>query len=196
VSAASRRASFSLNQFEVPGPVFAIPAWQSVVPQLVPKQELTAAVASNGVGVNISRAIGPALGGVVIGGMGIAAPFWINAFGTAAKPKVTHFTPPAWQCTRLNERLGELTGSKVSLSGWRMSYSDDVGGRIRHRHRRLNDGNLTRPRCSTVVLHRHFPAVREKPVFEGLLRCPKSMADRDREWTSRNLSSRVSLETA
>jgi hypothetical protein len=36
-------------------------------------------VASNGVGINISRAIGPALGGVVIGGLGIAAPFWLNA---------------------------------------------------------------------------------------------------------------------
>jgi hypothetical protein len=29
------------------------------------------------------------------------------------------------------------------------------------------------------VLHRHFPAVREKPVFEGLLRCPKAMAERE-----------------
>ena len=35
-------------------------------------------MASNGVGVNISRAIGPALGGVVIGGLGIARPFWIS----------------------------------------------------------------------------------------------------------------------
>jgi len=56
------------------GAAFTAPAWQSVVPQLVPKQDLAAAVASNGVGVNISRAIGPALGGVVIGGLGIAAP--------------------------------------------------------------------------------------------------------------------------
>jgi Transmembrane secretion effector len=51
---------------------------------------LAAWVASNGVGINISRAIGPALGGVVGGGLGIAAPFWINAFGIAAEPKVTH----------------------------------------------------------------------------------------------------------
>jgi predicted MFS family arabinose efflux permease len=61
------------------GAAFTAPAWQSIVPQLVPKQDLAAAVASNGVGVNISRAIGPALGGVVIGSLGIAAPFWINA---------------------------------------------------------------------------------------------------------------------
>ncbi|WP_245474858.1 MFS transporter [Bradyrhizobium sp. Leo121] len=66
------------------GAAFTAPAWQSVVPQLVPNEDLAAAVASNGVGVNISRAIGPALGGVVIGGLGIAAPFWINALSNFA----------------------------------------------------------------------------------------------------------------
>jgi len=28
------------------------------------------------------------------------------------------------------------------------------------------------------VLHRHFPAVRETPIFEGLLHSPKPMAER------------------
>ena len=56
-----------------------IPAWQSIVPQLVPKEDLTSAVAANSVGVNISRAIGPALGGVAIAALGIVSPFWINA---------------------------------------------------------------------------------------------------------------------
>jgi hypothetical protein len=35
------------------------------------------------------------------------------------------------------------------------------------------------PRCSTVVLHRQNPAVREAPDFEGLFRCPKSVAERE-----------------
>jgi MFS family permease len=56
-----------------------VPAWQAVVPQLVPKRDLPAAVAANSVGVNISRALGPALGGGAIAGLGIVAPFWINA---------------------------------------------------------------------------------------------------------------------
>ena len=56
-----------------------IPAWQSIVPQLVPRENLTSAVAANSVGVNISRAVGPALGGVAIAGLGIVSPFWINA---------------------------------------------------------------------------------------------------------------------
>ncbi len=56
-----------------------VPAWQAVVPRLVPKDDLPAAIAANSVGVNISRALGPALGGVAISAFGIVAPFWINA---------------------------------------------------------------------------------------------------------------------
>ncbi|SPJ15070.1 Transmembrane transport protein (DitE-like protein) [Burkholderiales bacterium] len=61
------------------GAALTAPAWQSIVPQLVPKQELAAAVAANSVGINISRALGPALGGVIIAAFGIAVPFWLNA---------------------------------------------------------------------------------------------------------------------
>jgi len=56
-----------------------VPAWQAVVPLLVPRDDLPAGIAANSVGVNISRAIGPALGGVTISAFGIVAPFWINA---------------------------------------------------------------------------------------------------------------------
>jgi MFS family permease len=64
--------------------VLAMPAWQAIVPQLVPKEELRSAVALNGVGLNISRAVGPALAGVAIGTLGMAAPYWINALSTFA----------------------------------------------------------------------------------------------------------------
>jgi predicted MFS family arabinose efflux permease/quinol monooxygenase YgiN len=55
------------------------PAWQAVVPQLVPKPELPSAIAANSVGINVSRAVGPALGGLMVVMFGIAAPFWVNA---------------------------------------------------------------------------------------------------------------------
>jgi MFS family permease len=61
------------------GAALTSPAWQAVVPQLVPKRDLAPAVAANSVGVNISRAVGPALGGIIIAGFGIASPFWLNA---------------------------------------------------------------------------------------------------------------------
>jgi MFS family permease len=55
------------------------PPWQAVVPRLVPREDLNPAVAANGVGVNVSRAVGPALGGIMVAQIGIAAPFWFNA---------------------------------------------------------------------------------------------------------------------
>jgi MFS family permease len=55
------------------------PAWQAVTPSLVPKADLPAAIAANSIGFNISRAIGPALGGALTAAFGVAAPFWINA---------------------------------------------------------------------------------------------------------------------
>jgi MFS family permease len=61
------------------GGALMAPAWQSTVPQLVPKRDLHPAVVLNGIGVNISRAVGPALGGIITAAWGIAAPFWINA---------------------------------------------------------------------------------------------------------------------
>ena len=56
------------------------PAWQAVVPLLVPRPELPSAIAANSVGINVSRAVGPALGGLMVVAFGIAAPFWVNAF--------------------------------------------------------------------------------------------------------------------
>ena len=50
----------------------------------MPKQDLNAAVAANSVGVNVSRAVGPALGGIMVAQIGITAPFWFNAFSNAA----------------------------------------------------------------------------------------------------------------
>jgi MFS family permease len=61
------------------GGALTAPAWQAVVPQLVPKQDLPPAVAANSVGINVSRAVGPALAGVIVSRLGIAAPFWFNA---------------------------------------------------------------------------------------------------------------------
>ena len=55
------------------------PAWQAIVPQLVPREELDSAVAANSIGFNVSRAIGPALAGIIIGSLGIASPFWFDA---------------------------------------------------------------------------------------------------------------------
>jgi MFS family permease len=55
------------------------PAWGSVMADVVPRKDLAQAIALNGVGFNIARAVGPALAGflVVFGGAGLT--FSLNA---------------------------------------------------------------------------------------------------------------------
>src|SRR5690606_24722851 len=48
------------------GAALTAPAWQAVVPSLVPRESLQPAIALNSMGINIARAIGPALGGFLI----------------------------------------------------------------------------------------------------------------------------------
>ena len=55
------------------------PAWQAIISELVPRPELPAAVALNSVGFNLARAVGPALGGLVVATAGPGATFLLNA---------------------------------------------------------------------------------------------------------------------
>jgi MFS family permease len=54
------------------------PAWQSIVPELVPRTQLKSAVALNALGVNIARAIGPAVGGLLLASVGAAATYGVD----------------------------------------------------------------------------------------------------------------------
>jgi len=56
-----------------------IPARQSFVYELVGRNDLQAAIALNSSGFNLARIIGPAVGGVVIARVGLAACFGLNA---------------------------------------------------------------------------------------------------------------------
>jgi MFS family permease len=57
------------------------PAWTSVIPDVVTKQELPSAVTLGGVQMNISGIIGPALGGLFLPIIGANALFALNAAG-------------------------------------------------------------------------------------------------------------------
>ena len=61
------------------GAVMNEPAWQALTPDLVPTSKLAAAVALNSAGFNIARAVGPALGGLVIATAGNGVAFLLNA---------------------------------------------------------------------------------------------------------------------
>lgn len=61
------------------GAALMAPAWQAVVPSLVPRESLQPAIALNSMGINIARAIGPALAGFLISAATLSAPFVVNA---------------------------------------------------------------------------------------------------------------------
>jgi MFS family permease len=58
---------------------FNDPAWHSVVPELLPKEELAAGVTLTGVGINVARTLGPAIGGLVVTLWGPGAVFVLDA---------------------------------------------------------------------------------------------------------------------
>jgi MFS family permease len=58
---------------------FLAPVWQATVPSLVPRPTLKAAVALNSAGMNVARAIGPTLGGIIIVSAGVGTAFLLNA---------------------------------------------------------------------------------------------------------------------
>ena len=56
------------------GSALTAPAWSAIVPELVPREDLVQAIALNGIGFNLTRAIGPAIAGflILLGGTSLA----------------------------------------------------------------------------------------------------------------------------
>ncbi|EJN06115.1 arabinose efflux permease family protein [Phyllobacterium sp. YR531] len=54
------------------------PSWQASVGDMVPRDDLPGAVALNSMGFNITRSVGPAIGGAIVAFAGAAAAFAVN----------------------------------------------------------------------------------------------------------------------
>ncbi|MBL8965042.1 MAG: MFS transporter [Phycisphaerae bacterium] len=61
------------------GAAMVNPAWQTAMTDLVPAEELPSAAALNSISLNLSRAVGPALGGLLVARLGPSAVFALNA---------------------------------------------------------------------------------------------------------------------
>ena len=61
------------------GVAINLPAWQAIQPELVPRREFPQAVALGSASINVGRAIGPAIGGVLVAAAGSEAVFALNA---------------------------------------------------------------------------------------------------------------------
>ncbi|HEY6641520.1 MFS transporter [Povalibacter sp.] len=86
------------------GAALMSPTWQSIVPDLVPRGELRSAVALNSLGVNISRSIGPATGGLVLATFGAAATYCLDVLSYVVVIAVlVWWRAPARKVTELSE---------------------------------------------------------------------------------------------
>ena len=65
------------------GAAFNFPAWQAIQPELVPPEDLRQAVTLGGANINLGRAIGPAVGGLLIAAAGPWLVFALNAVSFA-----------------------------------------------------------------------------------------------------------------
>ena len=64
------------------GDALESPAWRAALPELVPKEDIAPAATLNGIEFNFARAVGPALGGVIIALAGVSTVFLINAISS------------------------------------------------------------------------------------------------------------------
>jgi MFS family permease len=89
------------------GSAFSSPAYQAIIPDLIPRSELPSASALSAINVNLARAIGPAIAGVLIVQVGVRAVFALNTatflvFGLV----VASWHPVADSTAPLSERFG------------------------------------------------------------------------------------------
>lgn len=100
------------------GVAFGFPAWQAMLPDLVPPKELLNAITLNSAQFNAARLIGPALAGLILAFLGIAACFYINAFSFLAVIFALLLIRPAKHSPpkRTGQRVWESTMSGISYA--------------------------------------------------------------------------------
>lgn len=99
-----------------------IPAWQALIPDLVPRGLVASAVALQSVAFNSARAIGPAIGGLIILAYGPEAGFGINALSYLAVIVVLMVIGP-----RLAEQVKETASFRAAIKdGLRFARSTKV----------------------------------------------------------------------
>lgn len=89
------------------GSALHLPSWQASMRDLVPREDLAAAVTLNSMSFNLMRSVGPALGGVIVASLGAAAAFGLNAVSyLAVIYALFRWRPPVEDRNLPAEKLG------------------------------------------------------------------------------------------
>ncbi|TPN54942.1 MULTISPECIES: MFS transporter [unclassified Mesorhizobium] len=88
------------------------PSWQASVGDMVPRNKVPAAVALNSMGFNLTRSVGPAIGGIIVAAAGAAAAFAANAVSYIGLIVVmARWKPDVPASTLPRESLGAAMGA-------------------------------------------------------------------------------------
>ncbi|UDL88538.1 MFS transporter [Mesorhizobium sp. PAMC28654] len=88
------------------------PSWQASVGDMVPRNKVPAAVALNSLGFNLTRSVGPAIGGIIVAAAGAAAAFAANALSYVGLIVVlSRWKPELPVSTLPRESLGAAMGA-------------------------------------------------------------------------------------
>lgn len=94
------------------GAALTNPAWQTAMVELVPRSQLHAASALNSLSLNLSRAAGPAIGGLAVAWWGVPAAFALNAACFAVIAAALW----RWRGSPVVARAGPLTLAAIHAS--------------------------------------------------------------------------------
>lgn len=98
------------------------PAWQSLVNDLVPRGDILSAVTLNSLQFNLARAIGPAIAGVLLSGLGATWAFFLNAASFVVVV-----------VTLLFVRTARKVPARTAGSGFRAQWAEALGYLRAHR---------------------------------------------------------------
>ncbi len=87
------------------------PSYQAMVPQLVPREDLSNAIALNSAQFNLSRVVGPTLGGFAMAWFGVAGNFFLNGLSflavLIALSRIRYAPPSAENNAGMMDKLSE-----------------------------------------------------------------------------------------
>jgi MFS family permease len=108
---------YVLVAFQAIAVSFDSPARQSLIPNLVPREELASAFGLNSIAANVGAVIGPALSGLIIATLGLQWIYWINAISFGAVILALILMGPVTQVKSLDPSKNQAVFPKLDFAG-------------------------------------------------------------------------------
>lgn len=105
----------SMTFFVGIGTSLLMPTWYAIVPHLVPPHVLPEAIALNSIGMNISRALGPAAAGLLVAAVGMWSPYLVNAASFAGVAVALWLWQTPEKMRRRSHRAGLIEEMLIGL---------------------------------------------------------------------------------